>query len=261
MEGKAAEIVSWSKVFAQQDPELLDFVVYSFISSLVFLRRLSPAQAAALALPAKDRGSSPCSSRHLLRSQQMGEVINFHMFSYSNYEFALLSLPESGLGSQHSLKCFRRPHTPFLGESHIFGTITFSLRSVCIPSVSQCLPEDLGLLGCFSKAPDHHAFHIFWFASIPKKMMGIQPGQQTLQWEWLTVRCSRVVVMELIFWISREFQQGPDYLWDFPLLWQKSVPSLWLLGLSCKTPIHRVPSISCRRRCVSQNTFLICSSA
>lgn len=105
----------------------------------------------------------------------MGEVINFHMFSYSNYEFALLSLPKGGLGSQHPLKCFQSPHTLFLGESHIFGTVILSLRSVCIPSVSQCLPEDLGLWD-ISQRPLTTTNSIYsGLLPLPIQMMGIQP--------------------------------------------------------------------------------------
>lgn len=55
---------------------------------------------------------------------------------------------------------------PFLHKSWIFRIITFSPGSAYILSVSQYLPEDLGLLGYFSKATHHHAINRPLFASV-----------------------------------------------------------------------------------------------
>lgn len=153
------------------------------LCSLLFCQLLGfpdtsfPGTGCSLGSPSKGQGSSPCLSPHLLHSHQMGEVINSTCSATVIINLHCSLYQQSGLGSQHPLKCFHSPCILFLGESCISRTITFSLSSVCIPSVFQCFPEDLGLLGYFSKAPHHCAFHISWFASIP------HPDDENTNWD------------------------------------------------------------------------------
>lgn len=90
------------------------------LCSLLFCQLLGfpatsfPGTGCSLGSPSKGQGSSPCLSLHLLHGQQIGEVINAHMFSYSNYEFALLSLLTKWTGLPTPSQVFPKfPHSFF----------------------------------------------------------------------------------------------------------------------------------------------------
>jgi len=130
---------------------------------------------------------------------------------------------------------------PFMHESWIFRRITFNPGSVYILSASQYPPEYLGLLGHFSKATHHQETHRPWFISILYLDDG-NGSPDNKPWDVNRRQWGASVWQWLRWYLNfKGISVGPWLSLGFSTALARTSQSAWLVGLSCKTSIHKVP--------------------